>query len=104
MVAQLFVCHSMMALLFCSSLGFLHKHSHLWSSSLPSPQAVSSQPTAVPSLGLLSKPHVPVLSPHAQWWTTVSASGVQCCGMDNLGRSHSVLPATDLLLGSPPSP
>ena len=32
---------------FYGILGFLHKHSQLWISSLPSPQAVCSQPTAV---------------------------------------------------------
>ena len=29
---------------------------------------------------------------------------MQCCGTDHLCRSHSVLPSTDQLLGSPPSP
>ena len=56
MVAPLLAHHSAMALRFFGHLGFLHKHSQLWSSSLPSTQAVSSQPTAVPSLGLLLKP------------------------------------------------
>ena len=69
MEALSFVCHSTVVLCFCGDLGFLHKHSWLWSSSLPSPQAVSSQPTAVTSLGLLSKPHVPAPSLSAHWQT-----------------------------------
>ena len=47
MVAQPSACHSTMALCFCGGLCFLHKHSHLHSSSLPTSQAASSQPTAV---------------------------------------------------------
>ena len=46
-----------MALCFYGCLGFLHEHSWLWSSLLLSLQFVSSQPTTVPSLSLLSKPH-----------------------------------------------
>ena len=37
-------------------------------------------------------------------WTHVSGCGMQGCGTDHLCRSQSVLPATDWLLGSPPSP
>ena len=44
---------------------FLHKHSWLWNASFPSPKAVSSQPTAGPSPGLLSKSHVPAPAPPA---------------------------------------
>ena len=88
-----------MVLCFCGGLGFLQDHSQLWSSSLPFPQAVSSQPTAVPSPSLLSKP-----SPCAHWQTPISGCCVQCCGMDHLFRSHSVLPATNVLMGSCPSP
>ena len=95
--------HSTKALHFCGSLGFLHKHSRLQSSSLPSPQAVSLQPTAVPSLGLLSKPHVPAPRPCAHQRTPISGWGSQGCGTDHLCRSHSVLPATDQLLHSPPT-
>ena len=36
--------------------------------SLPSPQDVSSQPTAVLCLGLLSRPHIPAPSPCLQQW------------------------------------
>ena len=41
--------------------------------SRPSPQDVSSQPTAVLCLGLLSKPRIPVPSPCLQWWTPSQA-------------------------------
>ena len=49
MVAPPFLCHSTMVLLLCASsvAGFLQEHSQLWSSSIPSPQAFSLQPTAV---------------------------------------------------------
>ena len=56
MAAPPFLRHPAMALCLCGSLGFLHEHSWLWSSSLPSPQAVSSQSTAVPSSSLFSNP------------------------------------------------
>ena len=92
MVAPPFACHSTMVLHF-SGLGFLHEHSHLQSSSFPSLLAVSSQPTAVPSPGLLSKPHVPTPSLCAHWQTHVSGWGAQGRGKDHLCRSHSVLPA-----------
>ena len=104
MAALSFARPSAIAICFCGSLGFLHEHSQLQSSSLPSPQAISSQPTAVPSLGLLSKPHIPAPSSRAHWWTPVSGWGVHGYGTKHLCRSHSVLPATDRLLGSPPSP
>lgn len=42
---------------------FFHKFSHLWSSSFPFLQVVSLQPSAVVSLGLLSRPYVPAPSP-----------------------------------------
>ena len=62
--AQFFACHSTMVLGFYGSPGFLHEHSELSSSSLPSPQAVCLQQTiAVASQDLLSRPHVPVRSP-----------------------------------------
>ena len=41
--------------------------------SLLSPQDVSSQPTAVLCLVLLSKPHIPAPSPCLQWWTPSQA-------------------------------
>ena len=87
--------HLTVALCFCVvSLGFLHEHSWLWSSSLPSPQAVSSQPTAVPFPGLLSIPHIPAPSPPPHQQTPFSGWGTQGCSMDRLYRSHSVLPQT----------
>ena len=56
--------HSTVSPCFCVSLDFLHKHSRFWITSLLSPQAVSSQPMAVFSLGLLSNLHIPAPSPH----------------------------------------
>ena len=100
MVALLFVYHSTMMLHFCGNPGFLQKLSWLWSSLLPSPQAVSSQSTTVPSSGLLSKPHVPALRLHVHWCTPVSGWGTQICGIDHLCRSHSVPPATDWVVTS----
>ena len=93
--------HSTMALHFYGGPGFLCKHSQLQISSLPSTQAVSLQPTAVLSLCLLSKPHVPAPSPHLHQWTHISGWGTQGCGTDHLCRSHSVLLVTDQLLCSP---
>ena len=100
-VALALVRHLTMVLHFCSHQGFLHECSQLWSSLLPSPQAVSSQPTAVPSPDPLFIPHLLAPSPRAHQQTPVSGWGAQGCGMNNLCRSQSVLPATDLLLGSP---
>ena len=92
----------------CSSplcgLGFLHEHFWIWSSSLLCPQAVSSQPTVVPSLGSLPEPQVLAPSPNAPWRTPISGWGAQCHGTDHLCKSHSVLPDTDWLLGSPLRP
>ena len=99
-----FAHHSTMALRFCGDLGLLHEHSPLWSSSLPSPQTVFSQPTAVLSTGLLSKPNIPAPCPCMHQWTHLSGLGMQGCGMDHLCRSHSVQPATDQLLHSLSSP
>ena len=76
--------HSTVAPCFCGSLGFLHKHSLLRISSLPSPQDVSLQPTAVFPLGLLSNPHIPALSPHEHQQTHVPVWGGQDCGLDHL--------------------
>ena len=104
MVALPFTCHSTMALHFHGGLGFLQEHSQMWSSSLPSPQAVSTQPTAVLSPGLLSKPYVPASSPRPHQQTHNSGWGMQGCVMDHQCRSHSVLPATDWLLCSPSGP
>ena len=93
-----FVHHSTMALCFHGRLGFLHKHSQLQIFSLPSLQAVSSQPTAVLSLRPLSKLHIPAPSPCC---THLSGWDMQGCVKDHLCKSHSVLPATDQLLRSP---
>ena len=101
MVAPPLLCHSTMAL-HLYGLGFLYKHSQLWISSLPSPQAVSLQPTALFSPGLLSKSQVPVPSPILHWWMHVSGWGMQGCGTDYLCRSHCVLLVTDWLLHFPP--
>ena len=88
-------CHSAAAPCFYGSLGFLLKHSWLRTSSLPSPQAVYSQPTAVLPPGLLTNPHVPTLSPCVHRRTHVPGWGMQGCGSDCLCRSHSVLSVTD---------
>ena len=55
-----------------------------------------------PLPSLLSKPQVPAPSPHPHRWTHVSGWARQGCGMDCLYNSHSVLPATDQFLHSPP--
>ena len=87
--------HSAVEPCFYGSLGFLHKHSCMRISSLPSPQAVSSQPTAVLPLGLLSNSHVPALSLRVHRRAHVPVWGAQGCGTDRMCRSHSVLSATD---------
>ena len=56
MVAPPFAHHSAVGLRLYSGPSFLRERSQLQSSSLPPPQAVSWQPTAVLSLGLLSTP------------------------------------------------
>ena len=38
---------------------------------------------------------------HAQWQAYIPGLGVQCCGMDHLCRSHSILCTTDILFHSP---
>ena len=58
--------------------------------SVPSPQDVSSPPTAVLCLGLLSRPHIPAPSPCLQWWTP-SQAGWAGLGQQPLYRSHCVL-------------
>ena len=65
MAAPPSACYSTVVPCFHGSPGLLHRHSMLWISSLPSSQVVSSQPTAVLPLGLLSNPHTPSPSPHA---------------------------------------
>lgn len=96
MVALPFVHHSTMVLFFCDGLSFRHKHSQLQNFSLPSPQTVSSQPTAVPS-HVLSNPHVAVCSFHDYQWTPISGWGMQGCSTNYLHRSQTHLPQTTLL-------
>ena len=79
MVALPFACHSMV-LHFHSGPGFFHEQSSLQSSSLLSPKAAFSQPTVVPSPGLLSKPHFPVPIPHLHWQTHMLGWGAHGCG------------------------
>ena len=54
-----------------------------------------------PSLGLLSRLHIPAPSPCVHWWTGVLGWGSWGCGIDHLCHCHSVLTATGGLLGSP---
>lgn len=61
------------------------------------PKAVSVWPTAVLSLGSLSKPHVSARSPQQHWQALVSDWGVKGCGTDHLYKSCSVLPSMDQL-------
>lgn len=75
------MCHSTVAPCFCGSLDFLHKHSWLQISSLPSPLAISSQPTVIFFPGLLFNPHIPALSLHVHWQTHVPVWGMQGCSM-----------------------
>ena len=95
MSAPPLVHHSTMAPCFCGGLGFFHKLSQLWSSLILSLQAVSSQPTAVPSLGLLSKPCFPAPSLSLHQETHDSGLGVQACGKDRAHSSYFVLSSTD---------
>ena len=91
MVATPFASHSTLVLPFCGGLCFLHEHCWLWSSSLSFSQIVPPQTRAGPSLGLLSKLHIPAPSP--------CVTDVQVCGTDHLCGSHFVLSATNQLLG-----
>ena len=68
-------CDSAVAPCFRGSPVFLHRHSLLRISSLLSPQAVSLQPTAFLTLGLLSNPHAPAPSPCAHQWTHIPIQG-----------------------------
>lgn len=58
---------------------------------VPSGQVSSSLPTAVLSVGRLSKPHVPALSPPLRQETHNSAWGVQDCSADPVCSSHFFL-------------
>ena len=104
MVAPPTAYHSTAVPCFYGRPGFLHKHSQLQISFLPTPQAVSSQPMAVLSPGLLSIPHVPTPSPCKYQWAHVPVWGMQGCGTYHLHKSHSVLSATDQLFHPPPRP
>ena len=73
-------------------------HNWLWTSSPVSLKAVFSQPTAVHTLGLLSKPHFPVLSPPLQQETQNSGWGGQGCGTDHAHSFSFVLPSADHVL------
>ena len=67
--------------------------------SLPSPQDVSSWPTAVLCLSLLSKPHVPAHSPCLHWRTPSQAGWA---GQGSLPCAHfSVCPTRWLLCSLP---
>ena len=103
MVAPPAAHHSTVLPCFYGSLGLLHKHSWLRISSLLSPQAVSSHPTAVLHPGLRSNPHIPALSQRVHQQTHVPVWGTQGCGMDHLRTSHSVLSATDWPFHPPPT-
>lgn len=69
--------HSTMAPRFGGRPRFLQELSGMWSASPVSPQAVSMQPTAVFSPGLLSQPHTSAPSPCLHWQTAVSSWGAQ---------------------------
>ena len=92
--------NSTMTLCFYGVPGFFHKLSQSWSSLLLSLQAVFSQPTAVPSLGLRSKPHFPALSAPPQQETHDSGWDAQRCSADHARRSYLVLPYTGRQLHS----
>ena len=81
--------------------GFFRRLSQLWSSLFLSLQSVFSQPTAVSSLGLCSKPHFPAPSPPSQQATHNSGWNVQSCNVDHACSSYFVLPSTDHPLHSP---
>ena len=104
MVALHLLCHSTMVPCFYCGLGFFHNLSQLWSSLVSSLQAVSSQPTAVPSLGPCSKLHIPAPRLPLQQETHDSGWSAQGCGTDHPRRSYSVLPGTEQLLHFPPMP
>ena len=108
MAALPFACHSTMVPHFQGSPRFPQKHSPRQRSSLPSLQAISTQPTAVLSPGPLSKPHTSTPRPCQHRQTPISGWGVQDCGPDHLCKSCSVLPATDgplhFLLIAPEAP
>lgn len=90
---------SVMVPFFYCSPGVLHKHFWLWISSFQSPQAASSHPAAVLSLGLLSSLHVPAPSPSQS--LCVPADTCPGLGRRGMWSRPSVLPATDQLFHSP---
>ena len=93
--------HPTMAACGSGGPGFFHKHFQLWSFLLSFLQAVSLQPAAVPSLGLLSKPYIPAPNPPSAPANTRLRLRPEGSGTYHLSRSYAVLPAVD---GLPPSP
>ena len=100
MVAPPLACHLTVTRCYGVS-GFFHRLSLLWCPLLLSLQAVFSQPRAVRSLGLHSKPPFPAPSSPSQQVTQSSGWNVQSCGVDHVCSSYFVLPSTDRLLCSP---
>ena len=88
----------MVPFFYCSP-GILHKHFWLWISSFQSPQAASSDPAALLSLGLLSSLHVP--APSRSQSLCVPADTCPGLGRRGMWSRPSVLPATDQLFQSP---
>ena len=99
--APLLAGHPTMAPCGSGGPGFFHKHFQLWSFLLSFLQAVSLQPAAVPSLGLLSKPYIPAPNPPSAPANTRLRLRPEGSGTYHLSRSYAVLPAVD---GLPPSP
>ena len=69
--------------------------------SLPSPQDVSSQPTAVLCLGLLSRPHIPAPSPCLQQWTPSQAGWAELGSAPCVEASLCPVPTCWLLCSLP---
>lgn len=87
--------HSTMKPYFYGILDMFHKLSQFWSPLLLSLQAVFSKTTAVPSLGLHSKPYFTACMAHNPGWE------VQSCRTGRARSSYSVLSSTDHPLSSP---
>ena len=81
--------HSTMALPFCSDQGFLHEHSGLWSSSLPSPPRLSPHSQQQSPLWVCSPNST---FPRVHWWTPASAWAV--AWTIPVGLTLSCLPQT----------
>ena len=100
MVILYLVHHSTMMPCFNSGPDFFHKLFLLWISIVLFLQAVSSQPTAVAFLGLLSKPTLSSTQPPPHQERETSGWSMQRCSMNNACRCYSVLPFKDWLLHS----